>query len=294
MKASLKKISIVKIRSEYEVLALIFGLVVSLAFLYLLQQWQGYFLLVGYIILGLILVIVMQGQIFGSSLQVNWNNFPELKKIIERQAIIAGITEPNLFIRQSPELNAFCLGFNHPYTIVLHSSIIEFFNPSEIEAIIAHELGHAYFGHPRISSLLYAFANMPLGILFLPIELAFNFWSRQAEKTCDRFSVGMTENPRSVVTAQLKISAGPKLINQIDEVALLNQSLEIQKDKKHQIGEWFSTHPYSINRIAYSIRFADDNGMYYRRDESVYCVNCGRMVKLPAKYCDQCGWVIEP
>ena len=293
MTASIKNISITKIRSEYEVLALIFGLVISFAFLYILQEWQGYFLLVGYVLLALILVISYQGQIFGSSLQVNWNNFPELKKILERQAIIAGIPEPNLFIMQSPVVNAFCLGFNHPYTIVLHSSIIEFFDPSEIEAIIAHELGHAYFGHPRVSSLLNAFNNMPLGVLFLPIELAFNFWSRQAEKTCDRFSVGMTENPRSFVTSQLKLSAGPKLINQIDEVALLNQSLEIQKDKKHRIGEWFSTHPYSINRIAYCIKFSDNNGMYYRRDESVYCINCGKMIKLPAKYCDKCGWVIE-
>jgi rRNA maturation endonuclease Nob1 len=25
----------------------------------------------------------------------------------------------------------------------------------------------------------------------------------------------------------------------------------------------------------------------------VYCINCGKMIKLPAKYCDKCGWVIE-
>jgi Zn-dependent protease with chaperone function len=291
---SIKTISIAKIRSEYEILSLVVGLLISFAFLFIIQEWSGYLLLIAYIVLALILVISYQGQILGNSLQVNWDNFPELKKIIERQALIAGIPEPNLFIMQTPVLNAFSLGFYHPYTLVVHSSIIELFSAPEIEAIIAHELGHVYFGHPRISSLLSAFQNVPLGFLFLPIELAFNFWSRQAEKSSDRFSVGMTGNPRSFVTSQIKLSAGPKFINQIDEVALLNQSLEIQKNKKHLIGEWFSDHPYSINRIAYSIRFADDNGLYYRRDESVYCVNCGKMIKLPAKYCDQCGWVIEP
>jgi Zn-dependent protease with chaperone function len=135
---------------------------------------------------------------------------------------------------------------------------------------------------------------MPLGdLLIFPIEKAFLFYSRQAERTCDQFSVSMTENPRSVVTTQIKFSTGPKLINQIDEVALLNQSQEIQKNKQYQIGEWFSTHPYTINRIAYIIKFSNENGMYYRRDESVYCINCGKMIKLPAKYCDKCGWVIE-
>ena len=289
---SIKKISIGKIRSGYEIPSLVFGLLISIVFLYMLTT-VSLELLIIYIALILLFVIIQQGQILGSSLQVSWNNFPELKKIIEKQAIIAGIPEPNLFIRQSPEPNAFCLGFQHPYTIVLHSSLIEFFNPSEIESVIAHELGHAYFGHPRISSIIASFSLIPLGILFLPIETAFNFYSRQAERTCDQFSVSMTENPRSVVTTQIKMNAGPKLINQIDEVALLNQSQEIQKNKQYQIGEWFSTHPYAINRIAYIIKFSNENGMYYRRDESVYCINCGKMIKLPAKYCDKCGWVIE-
>jgi Zn-dependent protease with chaperone function len=294
MTETIKKIPIGKIRSEYEILSLFLGLLISFVFLLILEDLSNLFLLVVYIVVALILVISYQGQILGGCLQVNYRNFPELKRVMENQAKIAGIPEPNLFIMQTPELNAFCLGFQHPYTIVVHSSIIEFFNPSEIESIIAHELGHAYFGHPRVSSILSAFQNMPLGGLFFPVQLAFYFYQRQAERSSDRFATSMTGNPRAFVTSQIKFTGGPKLINQIDEVALLNQSLEIQKNKKNRIGEWFSSHPYSINRIAYIIRFSNENRLYYRRDESVYCINCGKMIKLPAKYCDECGWVIEP
>jgi Zn-dependent protease with chaperone function len=294
MTGNIKKIPVNKIRSEYELLSLITGLLVSLVFLSVLQDFSGYWLLAIYVILALILVISYQGQIFGGSLLVNARNFPELKKIIERQAAIAGIPEPRLFIMQSPELNAFCLGFTNPYTIVVHSSIIEQFDPPEIESIVAHELGHAYFGHPRITSILSAFENMPLGGLFLPIQIAFYYYMRQAERSSDRFSVSITDKPRAMVTALIKLSAGPKLFNQIDELALINQSREIQDNRKHQIGEWFSTHPYNINRIAYIIRFSKENGLHYQRESSVYCINCGKMIDLPAKYCDMCGWVIEP
>lgn len=294
MTGTIKKIPVANIRSEYEILSLFVGLLVSFVFLLIFMDVLGYFYFVLYIILALVSIISYQGQFMGSNLQVSAQNFPELKKMIERQAIIAGIPEPNLFIRQSPEPNAFCTGLNHPYSMVLHSSIIEYFTPSEIETIIGHELGHIYFGHPRVLSILSAFESMPFNILFLPIQLGFWSYRRQTEKSSDRFAISMTENPRAFVTSLIKISVGPKLINQIDEVALLNQSLEIQKNQKHRIGEWFSTHPYTINRIAYTIRFSNENRMYYRREESVYCINCGKMIKLPAKYCDDCGWVIEP
>lgn len=288
----INRISVRNIRSKYEILSLITGIAVSVIFL-LIVDLINFYLLIFYILFAFIGVICYQGQYIGGNVRVSEKNFPDLKNVIQRQANIAQIPEPDLFVLQSPELNAFTLGFRHPYMIVIHSSLIEFFTPAEIEAIIAHELGHVHFGHPRILSILTAIENMPLDVIFLPIQAAFYFYQRQCEITSDLFAVSVTENPRAFVTAITKLAVGPRLIDQVDEVAFLNQSLEIQNNQKYRIGEWITDHPYNIHRVAYAIRFSNQNGIYYRRGNSVYCVNCGTMVTLPAKYCVRCGWIIN-
>ena len=288
----INNVSTRKIRSKYEIHSLLLGLLISGIFLAILNE-INFLLFFSYIVLAIIGVIVVQGQYIGGNVRVTEKNFPELKKIIQKQAAIAQVPEPDLFVLQSPELQAFTLGYKHPYMIVIHSSIIESFTAAETEVVIAHELGHAYHGHTKILSILWAIQNMPLDVLFLPIQIAFYFYARQCEVTSDRFAVCMTQNPRGFVKVITKLAVGPKLTDQIDEIAFLNQSLEIQKNRKYQVGEWYTDHPYNIHRVAYTIRFSNENGIYYRRGDSVYCINCGTMVSLPAKYCVRCGWVIN-
>jgi Zn-dependent protease with chaperone function len=61
--------------------------------------------------------------------------------------------QPDLYVRQSPTPNAYTLAINgkRPF-IVVHTSLIELLTPAELQAVLAHELGHLkYVGRARPS-----------------------------------------------------------------------------------------------------------------------------------------------
>src|ERR1700735_3000371 len=55
-------------------------------------------------------------------------------------------TVPELYVTQTPMVNAMALGTSKPF-IVLNSGIVELMDPEEIRFVIGHELGHVLSGH---------------------------------------------------------------------------------------------------------------------------------------------------
>jgi STE24 endopeptidase len=68
--------------------------------------------------------------------------------------------------RRSSHGNAYFTGFGTNKRIVFFDTLIERLTPSEIEAVLAHELGHFARGHiPRLLIVRFALALLLLGIL---------------------------------------------------------------------------------------------------------------------------------
>ncbi len=218
-------------------------------------------------------------------MQVSDKHFYRLKQIIEEQSKILKVKEPKLFITLDPYPNAFTIGYKNPYSIVLNSSLVEGLTEEELEAVIAHELGHVKFNHPRITSIV-----NPAGQNIFILTQIFGFWRRSTELTADRVSLLVTENPRALITALIKISIGMKFLEQIYEEELLKQSQIVKGNLFNKSGELLLDHPYLTKRINRLLRLAREKDLPYYKGGKMFCTNCGKEVNISAKFCPECGF----
>ncbi len=271
-------------RNEFENFILAISVLIIFSLLYLFYGFNPYVTL-AFTILTLLYIRVTQGQFLGTSLQVSEKQFYKLKQIVEEQSKILQINEPKLFITQDPNPNAFTIGFTHPYSIVLTSSLVENLTEEELEAVIAHELGHVKFNHARISSFI-----SPAGQNIFLLTQIFGFWRRSTELTADRVSLIITENPRALITALIKLSIGTKFLGQIDEEVLLQQSYFVKSNFFNKSGELLLDHPYLTKRISKLLQLAKEIYLPYYKGGKKFCINCGKKVSTAAKYCSNCGY----
>lgn len=67
----------------------------------------------------------------------------ELHRIVENLAITAGLPKPRVFIITDPAPNAFATGRNKNHAVVaVTTGLLSILDRSELEGVIAHELGH--------------------------------------------------------------------------------------------------------------------------------------------------------
>ncbi len=94
---------------------------------------------------------------------------PSLKDRVERLLARCGFRAKGLFVmdgsRRSAHGNAYFTGFGSARRIVFFDTLLEKLDPPEIEAVLAHELGHFHHGH--IWKRLTATAAMSLALLWL-------------------------------------------------------------------------------------------------------------------------------
>jgi STE24 endopeptidase len=142
------------------------------------------------------------------------------------------------FSRRTAEANAAVIGLGRSRRVVLADTLLAEFTPGEVDAVVAHELGHHV--HRDVQRLLLANAVLIWGGLFvasrlelyaLPIlslpSLAYvpgypvllfvaetfflllspllNWWSRGLESAADRFALALTRDPPAFAAAMRRI-----------------------------------------------------------------------------------------
>lgn len=178
---------------------------------------------------------------------------------------------PELYVSQTPLVNAGAVGLDRPF-IVLNSSTIEVLDQDEIEAVIGHEVGHILSGHALYRTMLFillrfTFTRYPLaGIAVRPILYGLLEWSRKAELSCDRAGVLATQEPRVMMSALMKIAGGSRgedldldaFIAQSDEYLEGGDTLDGIYKMLAALG---TTHPFAVVRVA-ELRNWIDSGAY--------------------------------
>ena len=81
-----------------------------------------------------------------TSVKVSETQLPELHALLVEAAEILDLPNvPVLYVKQNPQPNAYTMAMQgkKPF-IVVHSSLIDLMSPDELQAVIAHELGHNF------------------------------------------------------------------------------------------------------------------------------------------------------
>ncbi len=180
---------------------------------------------------------------------------------------------PELYVSQTPLVNAGAIGFDKPF-IVLNSSTIEIIDRDQLEAVIAHEVAHIMSGHAVYRTMLailmqLAQTRYPLaGIAVRPVLYGLLEWSRRSELSCDRAALLATQDPDVVMGALMRIAGGSRG-EDLDLDAFIAQSDEYRDDKDTIAGIYKvlaalgATHPFAVVRVA-ELRDWIESGDYQR------------------------------
>ena len=215
-----------------------------------------------------------------SSLRVSARQFPTLYRDYERMAHVLDLRElPTLYLRTSPEINAYAMGISD-YFIVVTTGLIELMDEDELLAVIAHEMGHVKCQHmlyTTMVSFLTMFGSAVLDKLLpgiaqfasMGIQLALLEWYRKAEFSSDRAALLATQNEPAVSNMLAKLAGWssdlPAEFNldevkrqaqdyeELDDTSVLNKVIKLAVLLQQ-------SHPYPVVRVAEIAKWADSDG----------------------------------
>jgi Zn-dependent protease with chaperone function len=205
-----------------------------------------------------------------SSILVSDRQLPHLHKLLLEACEVLDLEPPQLYVRQNPAPNAytFAMRGKQPF-VVLHTSLIDLLTPEEIQAVIAHELGHLKCEHSvyitLATVLLLAGQLLPMGELITQnLQSQILQWVRCAEFTCDRAALLVAQDPRVVASVLMKLTGGsPSIAPHLNLDAFLDQARSYENIGTEELGNLVReartaqlTHPVPVLRALEIDRWA--------------------------------------
>ncbi len=198
-----------------------------------------------------------------SAARVDHRQFPDLHAAYMESCRILDVTDPpELFVAQTPIVNAGAIGVDKPF-IVLNSGTLALLQPDEVQFVLAHELGHVLSGHVPYKTMLRLLLRLSILILSIPlggaalmaITTALLEWDRKSELSADRAALLATQNPELATRVQMKLAGGGQT-DQMDAEAFAEQAVEYAQGGSmldgvlkllNLVGR---THPFPVLRLA--------------------------------------------
>ena len=198
-----------------------------------------------------------------SSVLVSDKQLPHLHKLLLEACEILDLEPPQLYVQQNPTPNAYTLAMRgkQPF-VMLHTSLIEMLTPEEIQAVIAHELGHLKCEHGvylTMANILVLATNLlpAWGTVFAQsLQDQMLQWVRCAEFSCDRAALLAIQDPKVVMSVLMKLAGGsPTIAPQLNLDAFIEQAKAYDSVIKDSLGEVLQaaqtaqlTHPVPVIR----------------------------------------------
>lgn len=212
--------------------------------------------------------------LMGNSIQVGPHQYSTIYQIFRECVRDLDISpEPALFVSQNPLANTYALGQEHPY-VVINTGILDLLNVAEIQAVLAHELGHIKCGHTILIqmamwaiSALGAIGELSFGLgNFVSSGLIYAFyeWRRKAELSSDRAALLVTDDLNAVMHSMMKVAGGSvQYANECSLDEFIRQSDNYQAldtDGLNQVYKFLLynggqgamlSHPFPVERLRY-------------------------------------------
>ena len=211
-----------------------------------------------------------------SAVRVTPQQCPDLYAKLQIACTTLGVDMPELFVQQSPMVNAFTGGVSRP-VIVLYSGLLERLTDEEVLAVVAHEVGHIHAEHVlylTVAHLLEALANVAIAaapvaslvaqILSGTMRSALLAWSRRAELSCDRAALLVTQDADVIGRTMMKLCGGT-FASKVDYEQFLEQARDFQKnyDEKALDRFWADiitsglSHPFPVWRVSEILKWTE-------------------------------------
>lgn len=218
--------------------------------------------------------------------EISKESAPEIHNVVENLAITAGLPKPKVFFIDSDALNAFATGRDPEHaSIAMTTGLVEKLDRSELEGVLAHELGHVKNYDIRFATLVAVFVGFmvilsdlfmrsvfwgggirsrnnreggQLGVILAIVGLVLLIVSpiiakliqlaisRQREFLADSSAVLLTRYPEGLARALEKISQSPELKTAGRATAHLYIANPF---RKKALASLFATHPPIKERI---------------------------------------------
>jgi Zn-dependent protease with chaperone function len=197
------------------------------------------------------------------SVRVSERQFPNIYALVRDGSYILDLPEvPELYVMQSPIVNAMALGKDRPF-IVLTTGLVNLHDEEELRFVVGHELGHVLSGHAVYRTMLLYLINLAARIAWMPIGYfgikaivwGLEEWFRKSELSCDRAGLLACQDTDAAKRALMKLAGGPYLselnpdefreqAHEYDAVPDLRDSLLKLLQLQGQ------THPFAVVRFA--------------------------------------------
>ena len=209
--------------------------------------------------------------------------FKKLNNILDSLMISSGLVlKPKLYVVEDNQPNAFATGRDPEHSVIcVTTALLDKLNYYELEAVIAHELGHIANYDIRLSAIVTVMVGvivmlsdiftrtfiyrdndrdsdskgnaiiMLIGLICLIISPIFAKLlqlavSRRREYLADATAVQFTRNPDGLISALLKISEDP---NELKSASKSTSHMYISNPFRNKKSNLFSTHPAIEDRI---------------------------------------------
>jgi len=239
------------------------GVVVAVGF-------AAVYLLISYYAGSRIVMMTMGGR------EITKADYPILFNIVEEMKIASGLPMPRIFVINTPASNAFAAGMSPDKAMIaVTTGLMEQLNREELQAVIAHEMGHIKNFDSRFSILMAVMVGsialmcdmffrtmraprrssnndsksggsaiffviaIVLAILAPIVAKIIQFsMSRKRELLADNTSAELTRNPGALANALLKIAGDPDeldIANRGTQHLFIINPLKAAKDHKNQL-----------------------------------------------------------
>jgi Zn-dependent protease with chaperone function len=199
-----------------------------------------------------------------ASVLVGEQQLPDIHKLLVEACQILDLEVPQLYLKQNPQPNAYTMAIRgkNPF-IVIHTSLVDLLTPAELQAVIAHELGHLKCEHGVYLTLANIIVLATGGLLpGIGTAIAQNLqsqmlrWVRCAEFSCDRAALLVSQDPKTVISVLMKLSGGsPTLAPLLNVDAFLAQARAYENIGNTDLGKMLQssqteqlTHPVPVLR----------------------------------------------
>jgi len=199
--------------------------------------------------------------LLANAVKVGPQQLPRLWQLYQEVLEVLDVPQqPDLYVFQTPEANAYTLGCDKPI-IVIQSGIVQLLNERELQSVLAHELGHVLSEHVKYRTALFILeilirGQISLGLLpLVTLRYALLEWSRASELSCDRCAALMIRDPQVICSTLMKLAGGP-LANDMNLNAFIQQAEQYENWEDYTdrairfLGELDTSHPYAVLRVA--------------------------------------------